>query len=214
MISVEINRSQLQDAQERLSHIKNGAARALSRALNKTASKAKTIASRAIRDQINLSAAYVRQNLRGPANGFDYKATVNKLTARISASKRGVLLYQFSTNSVAATGRPPAPIKVKIKPGESPIVISSAFWVRTKGSNKLTPAVRNSVLRQLNMTRTTDSGSFTVLHGPSLSQVFSTVKGDIDGDMSQVLTDNFTHEMEWLLNKFPPPGDDGASETL
>lgn len=212
MISVEINRAQLQDAQERLAHIKNGASRALSRALNKTASKAKTLASRAIRDQINLSAAYVRQNLRGPANGFDYKATVNKLTAKLSASKRGILLYQFSTNSVAATGRPPEQIKVRVKPGRA-IAIPSAFWVRTKGSNKLTPAVRNSVLRQLNMTRTFDSGSFTILHGPSLSQVFSTVKDDIGGDMSQVLVDNFAHEMEWLLTKFPPPGDDGASET-
>ena len=213
MISVEINRSQLQDTQKHLDHIKNGAAHALSRALNKTASKAKTIASRAIRDQINLSAAYVRENLKGPASGFAYKATVNKLTARLSASKRGVLLYQFSTNSVAATGRPPAPIRVKIKPSQSPVVIQSAFWIRTKNSNKLTPAVRNSVLRQLNMTRTTDSGSFTVLHGPSLSQVFSSVKDDIGGDMSQTLTDNFAHEMEWLLTKFPPPGDDGASET-
>ncbi len=212
MISVDIDRAQFQDAQERLDHIKNGASRALSRALNKTASKAKTIASRAIRDQINLSAAYVRENLRGPANGFDYKATVNKLTARISASKRGILLYQFSTNSVAATGRPPEQIKVRVKPGRS-IAIASAFWVRTKGSNKMTPAVRNSVLRQLNMTRTTDSGSFTVLHGPSLSQVFSSVKDDIGGDMSQTLVDNFAHEMEWLLTKFPPPGDDGASET-
>lgn len=212
MISVDIDRAQFQDAQERLDHIKNGAARALSRALNKTVSKAKTIASRAIRDQINLSAAYVRENLRGPANGFDYKATVNKLTAKLSASKRGILLYQFSTNSVAATGRPPEQIKVRVKPGRA-IAIPSAFWVRTKGSNKLTPAVRNSVLRQLNMTRTTDSGSFTVLHGPSLSQVFSSVKDDIGGDMSQVLTDNFAHEMEWLLTKFPPPGDDGTSES-
>ena len=212
MISVDIDRAQFQDAQERLDHIKNGAARALSRALNKTASKAKTIASRAIRNQINLSAAYVRENLKGPASGFAYKATVNKLTARLSASKRGVLLYQFSTNSVAATGRPPEQIKVRVKPGRS-VAIPSAFWVRTKGSNKLTPAVRNSVLRQLNMTRTTDSGSFTVLHGPSLSQVFNTVKDDIGGDMNQTLTDNFAHEMEWLLTKFPPPGDDGVSES-
>lgn len=212
MISVDIDRAQFQDAQERLDHIKNGAARALSRALNKTASKAKTIASRAIRNQINLSAAYVRENLKGPASGFAYKATVNKLTARLSASKRGVLLYQFSTNSVAATGRPPEQIKVRVKPGRS-VAILSAFWVRTKGSNKLTPAVRNSVLRQLNMTRTTDSGSFTVLHGPSLSQVFNTVKDDIGGDMNQTLTDNFAHEMEWLLTKFPPPGDDGVSES-
>lgn len=212
MITVEVNQAQLQDVRERLFYLKNGAARALSRALNKTASKAKTLASKAIRQQVNLSATYVRERLKGPADGWAYKATVNKLEARLSAPKQGVLMYQFSTNSIAATGRPPEPVKVKVATAGRTITIKSAFWVWTKNSNKLTPAVRNEVLRKLGMTRTFDSGDFTVLHGPSLSQVFTGVKDAIGGDMSQVLADNLQHEMEWLLHKYPPPGDDGASE--
>ncbi|MBK8896828.1 MAG: hypothetical protein IPN66_06300 [Candidatus Competibacteraceae bacterium] len=57
-----------------------------------------------------------------------------------------------------------------------------------------------------------DSGPYTVLHGPSLSQVFTDVKDDISDGMSALLAANLQHEMEWLLNKYPPPGDDGASE--
>ncbi len=212
MITVEIDRTQLTAVQERLAYIKNGAARALSRALNKTASKAKTVASRAIRDQINLTASYVRENLKGPANGLAYKATVNSLTARLSAPKRGLLLYHFATNTVAATGRPPAPIKLKVKTGGSAITLASGFWVRTRNSNRLTPAVRNDILRRLGMTHTLDSGEFTVLHGPSLSQVFTDVKDDIGTDMSAVLAANLDHEMDWLLTQYPPPGDDGSSE--
>lgn len=214
MITVEIDRAQLESAQQRLAHIKNGAARALSRALNKTASKAKTVASRAIRDQINLSAADVWENLKGPANGFAYKATVNQLTARLSAPKRGLLLYHFATNAVAATGRPPTPIKLKIKPAGGAVTLASGFWIRTKDSNKITPAVRNVILIRLGMTRWV-SGKlpYTALHGPSPSQVFADVKDDIGADMSAVLAANLNHEMDWLLTQHPPPGDDGSSES-
>lgn len=210
-VEIEIDPGQLAAAKERLAHIKNGAKRALSRALNKTASKAKTVASRKIRDQINLTAAYVREKLKGPANGFAYKATINKLDARISAPKRGVLLHEFANTGSARLGRPAQRISLKIKPSGSAI-LASGFWVSTKTSGAITPAVRNEILSRLGMTGKLDSGPFTVLHGPSLSQVLTDVKDDIGADMSAVLAANLTHEMEWLLTKYPPPGDDGASD--
>lgn len=210
MISVEIDPTQVQEIRDRLDYLANGANRALSRALNKTASKAKTLSSRAIRDQVNLSAAYVRERLKGPANGWEYKATVTKLQAKLSTPKRGILLREFSTNTVAAPGRPPKPIKVRVAAKLE--TIYSAFWVWTKGSHVLTPAVRNEILRRLGMTRTFDNGPFTVLHGPSLSQVFTDVKDSIAADMSALLAENMAREMDWLLQKYPPPGDDGASE--
>jgi len=48
MIEIDVDPQQLADAQQRLAHIKNGAARALMRALNKTAAKARTVASRSL----------------------------------------------------------------------------------------------------------------------------------------------------------------------
>ncbi len=213
MISVEIDPTQVQEIRDRLDYLANGANRALSRALNKTASKAKTLSSRAIRDQVNLSATYVRERLKGPANGWEYKATVTKLQAKLSTPKRGILLREFVTNfGNARAGRPLTPIRLKVKTGGSSQPLVSGFYVRTKGSNVLTPAVRNEILRRLGMTRTLDNGAFTVLHGPSLSQVFTDVKDSIAADMSALLAENMTREMDWLLQKYPPPGDDGASE--
>lgn len=213
MISVEVDPAQLQEVRDRLEYLKNGANRALSRALNKTASKAKTEASRAIRQQVNLTAAYVRERLKGPANGWEYKATVNRLQAKVSTPRRGILLREFVTNFAnARTGPPATPIRLKVKTGGSSQVLVSGFYIRTKGSAVLTPAVRNEVLRRLGMTRTLDSGDFTVLHGPSLSQVYTDVKDSIAADMGAVLAANMHREMDWLLQKYPPPGDDGVTE--
>ena len=213
MISVEVNPAQVQAVRDRLAYLANGANRALSRALNKTASKTKSEASKAIRQQVNLTASYVRERLKGPANGWEYKATINRLQAKISTPKRGILLREFVTNFAnARPGKPSTPIRVKVKAGGASQVLVSGFYVRTKNSNVITPAVSNEILRRLGMTRTLDSGAFTVLHGPSLSQVFTTVKDQISGDLSAVLAANLQHEMEWLLHKYPPPGDDGSAE--
>jgi len=213
MIAVEFDPAQIQAVRERLAHIVNGAERAMARALNRTASKAKTLSSRAIRNEVNLSAAYVRDNLKGPANGAAFKAFPGKLSARLSTPKRGILLRNFVTNSTpSGPGRPATPIRVRVKAVGPTEVLRSGFYIKTQASNAITPAVRNEVLRQLNMKQKLDSGPYTVLHGPSLSQVFASVKDDISGDMSGLLAVNFEHETEWLLNKYPPPGDDGATE--
>lgn len=186
----------------------------MARALNRTASKAKTLASREIRNQVNLTAAYVRENLKGPANGWAFKATAGRLSAKLSTPKRGVLLRNFVTNAIPSSpGTPPIPIRVKVKAGGPTEVLKSGFYIRTKNSHVITPAVSNEVLRQFGMKQKLDSGAFTVLHGPSLSQVFTTVKDDISGGLGDLLADNLTHEMSWLLSKYPPPGDDGASES-
>jgi len=196
-IRIDVDRAQFEAAQERLAHIKNGAARALSRALNKTASKARTVSSTEIRKQINLTAAVVREKLT------IRKATVGVLSAGLRTEKRGLLLYHFVTNlGNAQTGRPRTKIRVQVKPGNT-VVLGGAFYVRTLNSNLLTPAIRTGAGRY----------PIKVLHGPSVSQVFTSVKDDIAPDMNDVLAANFQHETEWLLNKYPPPPGDGSDET-
>lgn len=213
MITVEIDQAKLAEVQQKLAYLKNGAERALARALNKTASKAKTLASREIRNQVNLSAAYVRERLYGPAAGFEYRATPNKLTAKLSARKRGILMKEFTLPGQARKGRPPAPIRVKVAAQGSTITIASAFWVSLKSGNGLSPAVSNAVLRRLGMKHSISGNlSYTVLHGPSLSQVFTGVAPEISSGLNEVLADNLYHEMGWLLQKYPPPPDDGSAE--
>lgn len=211
MIEVEVNQQQLEDAIRRLDYIKNGANRALSRALNKTASKSKTEASKAIRTQVRLTAAYVRERLKGPANGFAYKATVNKLQSKISTPTRGLRLDHFLTSlSPYRAGRPTDPIKVKVKPKGASIAMPSAFWVRAKNSGGYLIAMRNEVLRAQGLKTKLSPGEYTVLSGPSLSQVFTTVKDDISFDMNEYLATVFEREIQYLLDTNTPP-DDGVS---
>lgn len=213
MIEITVDPAQIQDIRDRMAYLANGANRAISTALNKTASKAKTVASRAIRSKVNLSAADVREKLKGPADGWEYKATINRLQAKIGTPKRGVLLRQFVTNyETARKGRPATPIRLKVAANATAIDLISGFYVKTKTSNVLAPAVRNEILRKFGMTRTLDSGPITVLHGPSLSQVFDSVRGDIQFDMSELLAKNLQSQMDWLLQKYPPPPGDGTED--
>jgi hypothetical protein len=210
MIEIEINQEQLADAIRRLDYIKNGANRALSRALNKTASKAKTESSKAIRQQVRLTATYVRERLMGPANGFAYKATINKLQSKIAAPTRGLRLDHFLTSlSPYRAGRPTDPIKVKVKPKGASIAMPSAFWVRAKNSGGYLIAMRNDVLRASGAKTKLSSGEYTVLSGPSLSQVFTTVKDDVSPNMNDYLATVFDREVQYLLDTNTPP-DDGV----
>jgi len=211
MIEIQINQQQFQDVQERLAYIKNGANLALSRALNKTAAKAKTEASKAIRSQVRLSASYVKEKINGPADGFEFKATSNKLTAKISTPKRGVRLDNFLTSLAPyRAGRPTDPIKVKVKPTGSSLKISSAFWVPAKNSGGYLIAVRNEILRQQGMKIKLAPAGYTVLSGPSISQVFNTVRDDISISLSEYLTTVMERETAWLITKNPPPAGDGS----
>lgn len=211
MIEIQINQQQFQDVQERLAYIKNGANLALSRALNKTAAKAKTEASKAIRSQVRLSASYVKEKINGPADGFEFKATSNKLTAKISTPKRGVRLDNFLTSLAPyRAGRPTDPIKVKVKPTDSPVKISSAFWVPAKNSGGYLIVVRNEVLRQQGMKIKLAPAGYTVLSGPSISQVFNTVRDDISISLSEYLATVMERETAWLITKNPPPAGDGS----
>lgn len=214
MISVEVDAAQLAEAQERLAYLRNGANRALARALNRTANKAKTLASREIRKQVRLSAADVRDRLAGPGTRFDCKATVNRLTAKISTAKRGLRLDNFLVSAPPTrAGRPATPIKVRVKPTGPAKTIASGWWVRAENSGGYLIVVRNDVLRKLGMKeKITGNLKYSALSGPSLSQVFASVKDDLAGDLETVLADNLQHEMEWLIAKYPPPGDDGSGE--
>ncbi len=191
---IEINRQQMEEAEQRLAHIKNGAALALSRALNKTVAKSRTLASTEIRKQIRLKASKVREKLR------IVKANRNQLTAALQADRRGLLMYNYVTNYAnARKGRPATPIKVKVKPDGKTYILPHSFYILTATSNILTPAHRVG-------------GRIEVMHSPSVSQVLSTVKDDISPEMNTTLATNLQHEMDWLLTKHPPPSGDGTDE--
>lgn len=216
MIEVRVNEAQLRSVQDRLDYIANGAVKALYRALNKTASKAKTESSKEIRKQVRLTAAYIKENIKGPADGYAYRANSVKLLAKISAPKRGLRLDKFLVSAPPArAGRPSTPIKVKVKPTGASQSITSAFFVPAKGSGGYLIAVRNAVLLANPGMKTKVSGGaagYTVLSGPSLSQVFAKVKDALSAPMSEYLAKSLESETAWLIRKNPPPGGDGSGD--
>jgi hypothetical protein len=153
---------------------------------------------------VRLQASYVKDKLT------IRKATRSNLSAAIRTPSRGLLLSKFSTDSqVASDGirwlkppeEPASGIRVKVKPaGETKTVSPGAsgdkpFYIVLKDSRALGIARRNSRYRN----------DIEVLHGPSLSQVFSTVRGDITPEASDELTRQMADAMRYILVKMHPP---------
>jgi hypothetical protein len=213
IVEVEFNQDQLRDVRERLDYISNGSARAMYGALNKTANHARTVASQQIRKQIRLSAAKVREKLKGPSDGFAYKANSGSLVSRVSAESRGLRMDNFLISLFPyRAGRPTDPIRVQIKPSGAKKTIWDAFWVRAKNSGGYLIAMRNEILQAQGMKTSLGRLPYTVLSGPSVSQVFNTVRTDISQQMNAYLAEKLTAEMTWLINKYPPPPGDGSDE--
>lgn len=207
--NVEIDKEQLAQAVALFEFVGGNTTDALRIAINKTAPKIRTLASSKIRGQVRLTAAYVRDKLT------IRKATRASLSGAINTPGRGLLLTKFSTDSAIASDgvrwiRPPlvptGGIRVKVKPSGSIKTISPGatgakpFYMVLKNSGVLGIARRNSKSRN----------DVEVLHGPSISQVFDDVRGDVLPDAQAELTAQVADAMRYILvKKYPPePVDD------
>lgn len=224
MPTVQVNEQQLAESRRLLAEIKDGAERALAAALNKTAAKAKTEANKAIRQQIRLSAAYVRERLKGPNDTPANKAFFTRLQAKITAPQRGLLLSHFLHEG--ASGTLGQKVRVKVKPGGSyqeiktrPGNIGPSFLVRLRNSGQIGIAQRRR-------TPGPEGGIIDVLHGPSLSQVLTSKAsfgftaggqnyGAIDAigpPMGELLARNLAWEIQRVLARYGGKGP-GADPT-
>ena len=174
-------------------------------AINKTAPKVKTQASRAIREQVRLSASYVGERL------VVTKASRAHLSGAVKTPSRGLLLSRFSTDPLIAGDKvgwfkppliPKGGIKVKVKPdgsaklvqGDSEPAGNKPFYMVINGGNNLAIAARLS-----------GSKKVKVFSGPSLSQVFNTVRDDILPAASAEYQAQLLDAMRYLLVKQYPP---------
>jgi hypothetical protein len=213
IVEVEFNQDQLRDVRERLDYIANGAVKAMFRALNKTANKARTIGSQEIRKQVNLSAAKVKEKLKCPSDGFAYKANSGSLVSRVSAESRGLRMDNFLVSLFPyRSGRPTDPIRVKVKPSGAAKTVWDAFWVKAKNSGGYLIVMRNEILRAQGMKTSLGRLPYTALQGPSVSQVFNTVRTDIGATMNAYLAEKLDAETAWLIRRNPPPPGDGSDE--
>ncbi|WP_242137021.1 hypothetical protein [Sphingomonas sp. TREG-RG-20F-R18-01] len=162
----------------------------MARALNKGADRARTAGARRIEAQVGFPAGYLN-----PSQGrlvVRGKATRDDLEATISARVRPTSLARFAVGGTVG-GR--TGVEVAVEPGLAKLM-KRAFLIRLKAGNadletknnlglaiRLKPGERvmnKRVMKQI-------KGNLYVLYGPSVSQVFQTVREDISPDIADFI---------------------------
>lgn len=200
-----VNQEQVSDAIKTFEFIGGNSADAIRVAINKTTPRVRTRASALIREQVRLTASYVGDRLTIG------KATRARLSGSIHTPVRGLLLSRFSTDSLIAGDktswiRPPfvpdRGIRVKVKPNDAPKVVKGdaqtqgkPFYVVLNGGQNVAIAARFKGERR----------KFKVFYGPSLSQVFTTVKNDILDEASNIYRDEIIDAVRYLTQKMTAP---------
>jgi len=176
-------------------------------AINKTADRARTAADRAIRGQINFPASYL-----APSAG---RLTVSKYAssdspeAKITARMRPTMLARFVTSGKpAGGGQRPTPISLAVRAGGGKSVGKRMFLIRLpagRGDGEDNPtnlgvAIRlkpGEVVHNKKVMQKI-SGNLYLLFGPSISQVFSTVREDISPETLDFAETEFLRQLDRL----------------
>lgn len=156
--------------------------------------------SRAIRKQVNLPQDYIGSAAQGNRLKIVQFATDSNLSAKISARQRPVSLARYAADrSLAQRGG----VTVQVKPGSSRF-IKSAFLIRLKAGKSISEdnfniglAIRlkpgQTVFNKKNLQQYGKSdASLYLVYGPSVDQVFQTVRFDVSDTIADYLT------AEWL----------------
>jgi len=209
--SVKVDRGDIQEAINYFEFLGGNASDAIRVGINKAGPPIRTKASKEIRSQVRLKAAYVKDRLKLT------KATRQKLEGRIQAPSRGLLLSRYSTDTQVSGDKvswlrpPPIPargIKVKVKPsGPVKTMGKEWFYMVLRGSGRIGIVKRRTdtdrIDRRFRAT-TLQKGKYDVAYGPSLSQVFTDVKDDILPEASEIYQDKVLDAVRYLLQKKYP----------
>jgi hypothetical protein len=200
--TVKANEDQIADAVSLFKFVGGNTTDAVRIAINKSAPKIRTKSSSEIRTQVRLTARYVRDKL------VIKKATRKDLSGAIQTPSRGLLLSKFSTDTKISSGKtswilppptPPRGIKVKVKPvGSSKPLSSDYFYMVLPKSHALGIVKRRATLGS-------QGGEIEVAYGPSLSQVFDTVRDDVLPEAGEVYQAQLLDAMRYILTKKYPP---------
>ena len=201
--NVDVDQAAVADAVSLFEFVGGNTKDALRIAINKTAPKIKTLASREIRSQVRLSASYVGGRL------VVRKATRAKLSGAVGTPSRGVMLSRFSTDANISGDKtswilppliPKSGIKIKIKPGGPStgapgVGQNKPFYMVINDGQTLAIAARMGAARK----------PTKVFSGPSLSQVFNTVRDDVLPQAATEYQVQMIDAMRYILLKKNPP---------
>ncbi|MEM1191557.1 MAG: phage tail protein [Pseudomonadota bacterium] len=204
---VRLNQDQVQDAISLFEFFGGNTPDALRIAINRTGPKVKQAASVEIRKQVRLRAAYVKDDRQLRF----IRATRQKVTGRLRANSRGILLTRYSTDPLIASQDraswfrpPPTPargIRVKVKPTGSTKVMEGGWFYMVLPNSRALAIVRRRPKGSLGP----QGGKIDVAYGPSVSQVFGNETRDrllpkAEDDLSTELL----RAMGFLLRKQSP----------
>lgn len=166
-------------------------------AINTAARRGRAEGSRRIRGQVNFTAGYLNLPGRFHVSRF---ATVQEPTAVISARTEPTSLRRFATQ--ASRGGKPAGLRIGIKRGGAKPVLRSAWFINLRGGNQGV-AVRQAVVDKLNLRRAGVVGraskrGYILLYGPSVDQVFRTVREDMLPELSAFTNTEFLRQFSRL----------------
>lgn len=176
--------------------------RAARLSINSAARRYRTEGSRLIRQEVKLKASYVNKHLKAvPARG-------DKLEARISATRRPVLLSRYGAKQLTrkakstrakgdayrgiAAGRKAAGVSVAVKHGRKKM--RGAFLIRLRAGRYNDAGAWGVALR-------TGQGrdAYKILHGPSVDQLWRDVRVDIAPGVSAYVSQEFLRQLDRLL---------------
>lgn len=210
---VEANKDQIADAVSLFEFVGGNSSDAVRVAINRAAPRVRTKASSEIRTQVNLTAGYVRERLTIT------KASKAQLSGAIQTPSRGLLLSKFSTDKNASSEKvtwlkpppmPPRGIKVKVKPSGGTKPMGDNYFYMVLPKSRALGIVRRLTKNEQNAAQAKGSGpgsqggTIKVAYGPSLSQVFNSVRDDVLPEASEIYQTELLDAMRYLLSKQYP----------
>ena len=165
---------------------------AIVRATNNAGRRATTLANREIREQVNLKARYVREQLKVR------KATHQRVEFVITANKRGVLMARYPYSETRRG------IRVRVKKGGPPKYIQGGFLALLKAGSKrveviAAPGERDGSGRRKRYR--TGSPTIKVFYSPSVSQVFNKTRDVITPAVIRYYGDQIDKELVRALRR-------------
>lgn len=199
-MTFRINSRDIGKAAKRVEATVNAIEVAQYRAVNRVASKNRTAASKAIRNQIRLPASYVNENLT-----ITKKATLRDPEAVISGRTRPTRLARYGTKQLTRVarvakgdrlrgiprGRKQAGVSVHVRRNESRRKHKKAFLLPLKTNGQLGVFIRFG------------PGSKDIKHmyGPSVDQVFRDVREEIRPQIHRDLVTEYRRQLNHALSR-------------
>lgn len=169
---------------------------ALMRAVNRVADSQRTAASKAIRDQVKLPAAYVNQNLK-----VTQRATRNRLEAVISGRKQPTRLARYGAKALPSrTGRP-AGVSVHVHSRGGRKKMRKGFLLPLKDSGGYGVFVRTGPEGKRTRNARRDWSTVKHLYGPSVDQVFRGVREEARPQIRKALRSEFRRQLDYARSK-------------